>query len=544
MKDRMLKAALAYKKLGFSVIPCGKDKKPLISWKHYQSNIAGEGEIEGWYKQWPDANIAIVTGKISNLFVIDIDDMVKGKAHIDQAMPDNLSMPIASTPRGGQHLLFQYRDGCRNTVDPKFGIDVRAEGGYILASPSTNGNGIGYKWVVSPKDVKIPALPDAIYNIINSFSMYTDTPSEKSVDTVDTLFSIGRRDNDLFHTANCLIKGGCSKDFILQVLDILAKNCDPPMSTNVHKEKYQSALNRQDSHERNLSNEVRDYVLSTKGRFLSTEIHHFLGLSTRVHKKNVSECLRRLLDEGIIERYGDKNGQFRRIEVEFDIIDKFEIEDAEPLNIEYPLKIDQYSNTHRGNIIIVAGEKEAGKTAFCLKFATMNMNKGMKIRYISTEFGSRELFNRLKRDESITPEDWIKKVEFGQFYRNEYHDAIRPDAINILDFLEIPEGQFYMIAEQIKKIYQKLRKGICLIAIQKKRGQELARGGDLSAEKARLYVSLGREKVGNFIKNVATIVYCKNHANELINPRDFYCYYKLGGGHYFKIEGSWGPRLR
>ena len=72
--DQILSAALVYAENGLSVIPVSRDKKPLLkSWKEYQDRYATEEEILSWWEQWPDANVAIITGKISDLVGVDAD---------------------------------------------------------------------------------------------------------------------------------------------------------------------------------------------------------------------------------------------------------------------------------------------------------------------------------------------------------------------------------------------------------------------------------------------------------------------------------------
>ena len=292
---------------------------------------------------------------------------------------------------------------------------------------------------------------------------------------------------------------------------------------------------------KNISEEVEELVLSTDGQLSSTFIYNCLQLSTRNEKKAVSASLRRLKDKGIIEPYGDKAGVFRKIDKSFEPITEFKEEDTLPVDLLFPLGLERYARIFQSNVIVVSGEKDTGKTGFCLSFATMNRGNGHRIRYISSEFGSAELLDRLSHMD-IDPDVWIKQIQFGQFMRNDAQDAIDPEAINIVDFLEIQEGKFFMISEQIKKIYQKLTTGVVLIAIQKKRGQDYGRGGELSAEKSRLYLTLSREKIQGISKNVATILHCKNRAMPETNPNGLYCTYKLGGGHYFKREDIWLPR--
>jgi hypothetical protein len=107
--NELLEAALSYAKMMLSVIPVGKDKKPLIQWQRYQHEKAPEDQIKGWWKQWPDANIAIVTGKISGIAVID-KDTSEGDEILAELISDSLIMPVANTPSGGQHYYFRCND--------------------------------------------------------------------------------------------------------------------------------------------------------------------------------------------------------------------------------------------------------------------------------------------------------------------------------------------------------------------------------------------------------------------------------------------------
>ena len=72
--DAMLKAALAYAEARWSVVPMvRKSKQPLVPWLEFQQRRATPEEIRDWFRRWPEANIAVVTGAISNIVVIDID---------------------------------------------------------------------------------------------------------------------------------------------------------------------------------------------------------------------------------------------------------------------------------------------------------------------------------------------------------------------------------------------------------------------------------------------------------------------------------------
>lgn len=142
MANGLLDEALCYRtKLDFSVIPATKDKKPLLKWEEFQSRKATENEIREWWKKWPDANVGIVTGTISNLAVVDIDTE-EGRQAIKQYIPDDLQTPRANTPKGGQHIYFRCPDDkLSNNARVIPGCDLRANGGYVIAPPSQNGTG-------------------------------------------------------------------------------------------------------------------------------------------------------------------------------------------------------------------------------------------------------------------------------------------------------------------------------------------------------------------------------------------------------------------
>lgn len=60
-------SALQYMNKGFSVIPVRKDKKPCIRWEDHQKQKADEGKIREWWKRYPEAEVAIVTGEMDVL---------------------------------------------------------------------------------------------------------------------------------------------------------------------------------------------------------------------------------------------------------------------------------------------------------------------------------------------------------------------------------------------------------------------------------------------------------------------------------------------
>ena len=129
MKEEILKFALNYANIGYSIIPIGLNKIPLINWKDYQTKRAGIEEIVDWWTKFPNAQIGIVTGEISNLTVVDIESDGDFNLIKDQTYK-------IKTGGGGIHLYFQFEKEFKNAVRVFPSVDIRGTGGYVVACPS------------------------------------------------------------------------------------------------------------------------------------------------------------------------------------------------------------------------------------------------------------------------------------------------------------------------------------------------------------------------------------------------------------------------
>ena len=529
-----LEPALKYlKTYHFSVIPCGKNKKALIPWEEYQKRLPTEEEITKWWVDFPEAQIGIVTGIISGICVVDLDDPEAEKT-FNEIVPESLLMPTVYTPRGGKHHYFKCTDSELTNKAMLLGkkMDFRANGGYVLAPPSTNGKGNAYSFIkgLSIKDTTIPILPDSVLSILSSSLKQQEICQPIKSDLQDLtkpyiILQNGRRDNDLFHIANCLVKNKTPEQEVWQVLEILAKNCIPPFPENEIKIKIESALKRVARRERNLAHEILQFLNLTKGYINLTELYNTLQILTKEEKNNVYVIMNRLVKEGIIERYGKKNGVYRKLETEIEEIDIFGQEEEE-INIRWPFGIESLVKTMAKNIVILAGTPNAGKTAFLLNLIEMNMDR-FDIHYFISEMGKGELKTRLKKFDRP-----IKSWKFHSYERsNNFADVIKPNAINIVDFMEIYQ-EHYLIGQWIKDIYDKLDKGIAVIAIQKKPGASMGVGGLTTLEKARLYMTMDSSHILKIEKG-------KNWTNELKNPNKRFIDFKLVQGCKFIYSGDW-----
>lgn len=544
MQNNFLQAALDYAGRGYSVIPVRPDKKPFIPWIEHQKHRATAKEIREWAAKYPGAMIGIVTGEISGILVIDCDTQ-EGYEAIQKLLPDALLLPIARTPRGGWHLWFIYPAGSKITVGTGImpGVDFRGEGGYVIAPPSVNGDGRSYAWGegLALGEVEPPLLPDALRSAlkdINNGFIYRGCGQQRPQVTTKTtsdhkFFHQGHRDEDLFHTANCLIKGGCEIRFVEQALDILARNSNPPFPESEIRAKIDSGLKRAESRERNLSAEVREWVLTTSGHFLTTDCHKELQLTTRDHMKAANMALLRLYEgkNPLIEKHGDKRGCYRRIETDIEPVN-FLTAPTDEFPITWPMEINDHCIIYPGNIVIVAGSKSAGKTSFLLNVVKRNMTRH-EIIYLNSEMGDTEFRKRLELFEDVPLSSW----NFQPYHRTStFADLITPEKkIFIVDFLEVTTD-FWKVAQYIQEIHKKLKYGIAIIALQKSEGRDAGRGGDFSKEKARLYLSLDylQDQKVNRIKITDAKAWRTDR-----NPRGMYRTYKLVKGSRFIPISDW-----
>lgn len=163
--------ALQYLRAGYSVIPLKpRSKEPLIPWQEYQKRRATEAEVRGWFAKTPAANLGIVTGFISGLGVVDVD----GPEGQQSFAGLQLSSPTIVLTGKGKQFYFKHPGGnlC-NAVRKYPGIDIRGDGGYVVAPPSIHPNGKRYQWSGAGNvalNSHLPIFPMALFTATNALS--------------------------------------------------------------------------------------------------------------------------------------------------------------------------------------------------------------------------------------------------------------------------------------------------------------------------------------------------------------------------------------
>ena len=243
----MLEAALEYASQGKQVFPahcvrdgrcsCNKDcsspgKHPRTA-NGLNDGTTDEEQIRRWWGMWPQANIAMVTGEVSGVTVVDLDGP-DGEASFFNSLQAQLPPTlIHSTPKG-KHLLFQYHPDVKQTAGALPGVDIRNDGGYIIAPPSTNGD-FRYEIFRQRTPASLEAVPPELAghaqrSLRNGAS---PDPIGDADNWVTTLLRNGAPNKQRNNSATKLIgyfhSKGMPRDIIEATMIDFANRCTPPM---------------------------------------------------------------------------------------------------------------------------------------------------------------------------------------------------------------------------------------------------------------------------------------------------------------------------
>jgi|SRR5215203_5648825 len=152
-------AAADYHRGGWCPIPIQRGSKhpALEELEPYLSRPATTEELRSW--RWP--GVGIVTGPVSGVLVLDVDD-AEGEAVLRKY--GHPVTPMARTPSGGMHLYFKHPEHhVRTRIKVAPGLDVKASGGYAVAPPSAGPNGRPYEWIIPPEEAELADPPGGLW---------------------------------------------------------------------------------------------------------------------------------------------------------------------------------------------------------------------------------------------------------------------------------------------------------------------------------------------------------------------------------------------
>ena len=165
----LLDAALGYARRGIPVFPVDRESKAPLSAHGFKDATTDESQVRRWWQSYPDANVAVPTGRRIGLLAIDIDprhggDETLARLQNGSPIPEG---PVTTTGSGGKHIWF--KDDTRFTIGAGkgdlAGVDFRGEGRYVVAAPSVHASGKAYEGEVPSAD-SVPTIPEWLASAI------------------------------------------------------------------------------------------------------------------------------------------------------------------------------------------------------------------------------------------------------------------------------------------------------------------------------------------------------------------------------------------
>jgi hypothetical protein len=237
--------ALAYARRGWVVIPiwwpssakkcaCHNDdcenhgKHPIVGF----SGSTDSAVISKWWARWPNANIGILTGELSDFTVLDIDGL-RGQSTFRRLMekhgrPNNTVVSISGS--FGMHILFKYRPSHTITTNGLPGIDVFANRKFMIAPPSMHASGNRYRWhpLGHPRNTKIVEAPTWVERIFRG--EYISKRRSNGNSSNGGPACEGDRNNTLFRHACRMQRQGLPDEELSDRVHALNREmCKPPL---------------------------------------------------------------------------------------------------------------------------------------------------------------------------------------------------------------------------------------------------------------------------------------------------------------------------
>ena len=230
----MYDAAIEYAKKGFAVFPLKyRDKVPLTR-NGCKDATTDAAQIKAWWQKYPNANIGLATGSVSqNVFVIDLDidedRGIDGYHSLEDWQREHGDFPetwTAITGRGGYHLYYRGNGRIKNRAGIIDGVDIRGNGGYVVAPPSIHKNGRRYEWEYSPDEFELAKADNNVMYFLNH-----DDHRQSASFTMPNIVSAGQRNQMLFRFA-CMMqaKGASDQSVFAATMAENESSCLPPLT--------------------------------------------------------------------------------------------------------------------------------------------------------------------------------------------------------------------------------------------------------------------------------------------------------------------------
>lgn len=227
-------AALRYARHGWPVFPCRPRGKTPCTAHGLKDATTDLGMVEGWWMTWPDANVAIRTGRSSGLLVLDVDgdDGAESLRTLEREHGELPATATVATPRGGQHYYFAHPGGeIRNSASALGArLDVRGDGGYVLAPPSVGANGHSYQPDQRAPIADAPGwLRDRLTPPKSGCGTAAAAPVSEWLAIVRDGLVEGERNQGLTRLVGHLLRRYVDVDLAAELVHLVNRRCRPPL---------------------------------------------------------------------------------------------------------------------------------------------------------------------------------------------------------------------------------------------------------------------------------------------------------------------------
>ena len=273
--NELLNAALKYARMGLAVFPLkAKGKEPNTE-NGFKDASTDETIIRGWWERNPKANIGIATGDMSGgLVAIDMDiDKDKGKDgyHTFKKWCDDnyLVLPdswLSITGRGGYHLFYRSRFPVPSKIGWLDDVDIRANGGYIVAPPSIHPNGTKYEWEDDPDECQLVSTDDIDVEFVMNSVIASIAKNNQPLNVPEEIPE-GHRDEIMFKLACKYQAMGMSDTAMLAALQEENRvRCKPPLTDKEIRKKVEQAQKYQKGEVVTLENQSNELTRKSYGK--------------------------------------------------------------------------------------------------------------------------------------------------------------------------------------------------------------------------------------------------------------------------------------
>jgi len=278
---------------------------------------------------------------------------------------------------------------------------------------------------------------------------------------------------------------------------------------------------------------VCQWINLTSGAFNVRQIWSELNIITPEGKHALRTILSRLVESNIIAKTSI-DGTFRKLDTEKKAIEWENADVTANIPLQLPFNLHTLCKVYPKSIIIVAGSKNEGKTAFLMQCIKLNILPalGFDIDFYNSETGAEQLKARFEKLDIPRPAPFRTWERYDNFA-----DVIEPTHLSVVDYLDV-NSEMYLVGQEIDNIFRKLTTGCAIIGLQKPpptvtylRGvkkiidRDLAYGGGFSAKRAVIYVSMSSHRL--------KLVYCKTPMNPKVNPNNMQWSYGFDENGFF-----------